>query len=144
MYLKFINQTHSNQVPIRLYIIRYTVVSAPQHGSHRNPIHYKNYTVWSYTLWVGRLYHPNHIQGCFMACCSGNYQNQSQDIRYTLARCSGSYLNHSQDAFWLGGRVTTQIPVRVHTRVYLPYFYDPLEEWFSVMKSWIQSNRKVD
>ena len=31
--------------PKRLYIIHYTEVPAAQHGSHPNPMQYKNYTV---------------------------------------------------------------------------------------------------
>jgi len=38
------NILHDNY-PKRLYIIRYTEVPAAQHGSHPNPMQYKNYTV---------------------------------------------------------------------------------------------------
>ena len=41
--------------PKRVYIIHYTEVPAAQHGSHPNPMHYKNYTLWRYTLWKSVL-----------------------------------------------------------------------------------------
>ena len=40
------NILHDNvYYPKRLFIKHYTEVSAAQHGSHPNPMHYKNYTL---------------------------------------------------------------------------------------------------
>jgi hypothetical protein len=39
-----------------LYIIHYTQVPAPRCGSQPYPMHYENYTVWSYALWASQLY----------------------------------------------------------------------------------------